>query len=48
MKTFLKKIFSIASLLCFAAALVTPAHAARTGGSTIIIITTPKPVVSAF
>jgi hypothetical protein len=48
MKTFLQKATVMFCLFGFLAALAVPAHAGRTGGSTFFIITTPKPVVSAF
>lgn len=49
MKNSMRKITLFLSLIGFVAALVVPAEAGRTGGSTIIIIPpTPKPVVSRF
>jgi hypothetical protein len=48
MKTILRKIFAIGCLSAFGMLLSTPAQAARGGVIPIIVITTPKPVVSAF
>jgi hypothetical protein len=48
MKTILRKIFAIGCLSVFGMLLLTPAQAARGGTSPIIVITIPKPVVSAF
>lgn len=48
MKPILRKIFAIGCLSAFGMLLLTPAQAARSGTAPIIVITTPKPVVSAF